>query len=370
VNNPPHPTITILCSGVALGVYIPALLINEQLKRRGVASEVVVLETLFRDEKQKRVLENKVAFHQSFEVAKMGQRIVRDMTPNLDTEKLGRLYASWTQEARRLFIVFSGFWIPILNVYRQRIAPAQCWVHHIHMDAAASASWKNAPAASEGDQVIWIFNEETMQLDFRLMNYAEPPICYDLRPERYLIHGGGWGMGTYQSQIPVLEAAGLHLDIIAYSPEEAAAPRPRQRYFMVDPRWSPWHKNSAGEHEFPPFGEVKPGTTPRFTNRPDSHEFFQLVRTARAVIGKPGGASLLDSWTAATPVVMLEPFGDHEAKNAALWQALGFGIPFSAWQAAGFAMQLLVPLHQNLLRSQEIVPDYVDRWLPNFRVYL
>ncbi len=369
MGDPSGQTITILCSGVALGVYIPALLVEAQLKRRGAAAEVVVLESLFTEEKQKKILENKVAFHQSFAVARMGQRMAREVSPNLEAEKVSQLYERWMREERRLFLVFSGFWMPLLNAYRQRIAPAKCWVHQVHVDAAVSASWKNVIEACEGDQPVWTFNYETRQLGYQLIDYPEPPLPYGQRPERYLIHGGGWGMGTYQSQIPALEAAGLDLDIIAYRLEEAAAPRAGQRYFMMDPQWSPWHKNRSGEHEFPPFGEVKPDAHPQFRNRPDSHELFQLARSARAIVSKPGGATLLDSWAAATPLVMLEPFGDYEAKNAALWQEFGFGILFPEWQAAGFAPQLLEPLYQNLLRSQDTVPDYVETWFPKFQAY-
>ena len=374
MGEPSQQTITILCSGVALGVYVPALLVNARLKRRGAATEVVVLESLFTPKKQEKILENKVAFHQSFAVAKMGQRMARDPAPNLDAEQVSRLYERWAREQRRLFLVFSGFWMPLVNAYRQRIAPTPCWVHQIHVDAAVSASWKNVHEFRVGDQPVWLFEYETRQLHYQLKIEAAEgqalPIPYRQRPERTLIHGGGWGMGTYQSKIPALEAAGLNLDIIAYCPEEAAAPGAGQRYFMMDPHWSPWQKNRSGEHEFPLFGEVKSGAAPRFRNRPDSHELLQLARQARAIISKPGGATLLDSFAAATPLVMLEPFGDYEAKNGALWQALGFGIPFPEWEQAGFAPELLEPLHQNLLRSQGVVPDYVETWLPEFRAYL
>jgi hypothetical protein len=362
--------ITILCSGVALGVYIPALLVNYQLQMRGAATQVVVLESLFPEEKQNKILENKTAFHQNFAVAKMGQRMARDIGPNLDPQQLKQLNENWIQDERRLFIIFSGFWMPLVEAYRQRLTPVKLWAHQLHMDAAVSASWKNVVSAYDGYQPIWLFSYAAKQLYYRLADHQEPPVPHSQRPYRYLIHGGGWGMGTYQSKIPILEAAGLDLDIIAYHPQEAAAPKTRQRYFMVDPAWSPWHKNRSGQHEFPPFGEIVPGAVPQFTNRPDSHELFQLARNARAIISKPGGATLLDSWAAATPLVMLEPFGDYEAKNAALWQELGFGIPFSEWEEAEFAPELLEPLHQNLLRSQDNVPNYVAAWFPKFQEYL
>jgi hypothetical protein len=371
----PDPTITILCSGVALGVYVPALVVSRQLRSRGLASEVVVLESLFGAEKQARILQNQAAFHHDFSVARMGQRMARDVRPSLDAARVERLYEAWLDDQRRLFIVCSGFWMPLLEAYRQRIAPARLWAHLLHMDAAVSASWSQATrdgllAGYEGYQPIWLFNRESGGLVYQLIDYPEPVIPYDQRPQRYLIHGGGWGMGTYQSKIPLLEAAGLDLDIIAYEPREAATPRAGQRYFMVDPAWSPWHKNRLGEHEFPPMGEIVTGRPPQFSNRPDSHELLHLARQARAIISKPGGATLLDSWAAATPLVTLEPFGDYEAQNAALWQEQGFAIPFAAWQGARFAPEALEPLHRNLLRSQGEAPHYVEAWYPRFREYL
>ena len=52
-------TITILCSGVALGVYVPALHVSRQLRQRGASTDVMVLEGLFAAEKQARIVQNK-----------------------------------------------------------------------------------------------------------------------------------------------------------------------------------------------------------------------------------------------------------------------------------------------------------------------
>ncbi len=371
----PSPIITILCSGVALGVYVPALLVDHQLRARGAATEVVVLEDSFTAEKQARILQNKAAFHRDFAVAKMGQRMARDVRPNLDDARVEQLYAAWLADERRLFIVFSGFWMPLLDAYRRRIAPARLWAHLLHMDAAVSASWGWAAReglvdAYDGYQQVWLFNQAAGRLYYQLVEDPEPVVPYNERPHRYLIHGGGWGMGTYQSKIPLLEAAGLGLDIIVYDAREAAAPKAGQRYFMVDPAWSPWHKDALGEHEFPPMGEIVPGRRPRFRSRPTSHALLHLARWARAIISKPGGATLLDSWAAATPLVMLEPFGDYEARNAELWRAMGFGIPFEEWQKTSFSTRALEPLHRNLLCSQAEVPYYVESWYPRFREWL
>lgn len=44
--------IAILCSGVALGVYIPGLYLCGRLREKGTCANVFVLENLFLDEKK------------------------------------------------------------------------------------------------------------------------------------------------------------------------------------------------------------------------------------------------------------------------------------------------------------------------------
>ena len=45
-------TITILCSGASLGVYVPGLVTNKQLRNKGLNTEIVVLENLLFEEKK------------------------------------------------------------------------------------------------------------------------------------------------------------------------------------------------------------------------------------------------------------------------------------------------------------------------------
>jgi UDP-N-acetylglucosamine:LPS N-acetylglucosamine transferase len=77
-----------------------------------------------------------------------------------------------------------------------------------------------------------------------------------------------------------------------------------------------------------------------------------------AVVSKPGGGTLLDSLAAATPVVLLPPWGEPEAKNGALWEELGFGIDVERWRKTGFDHHVLEDLHHRLLMAggQDIDP--------------
>jgi hypothetical protein len=77
-----------------------------------------------------------------------------------------------------------------------------------------------------------------------------------------------------------------------------------------------------------------------------------------AVVSKPGGGTLLDSLAAATPIVLLAPWGEPEAKNGALWEELGFGIDYHRWRRTGFDQGVLMKLHDRLLAAGE---DNIDQ---------
>jgi hypothetical protein len=59
---------------------------------------------------------------------------------------------------------------------------------------------------------------------------------------------------------------------------------------------------------------------------------------------------------------MLEPFGPHEERNAKVWHALGFGIPYPIWSDAGHPASLLEELHLNLIARRRRVKDYAEEY--------
>ncbi len=91
-------TIIILCSGVALGVYIPGLIVNYQLKEMGYYTEVVVLESLLLKGKQQNIPNTKLAFHRDFSVALMGQKLAGTIVPSIDADLVSALLTTWKYE--------------------------------------------------------------------------------------------------------------------------------------------------------------------------------------------------------------------------------------------------------------------------------
>jgi hypothetical protein len=345
-------TVTVLGSGVAMGVYIPALLLARQLADRGVASEVAIIETLYTPAALELLSRHRKAYHDSFSLALLGHRRTRDIQPSLDPERVEGLLAAWEQEERACFAVWSGFWLPILELYRAR-APRRLAVDRCRIDAEVSATFRiYEQAGFADDREIWLWNWARRQLDYELPVSELPPLPWEERDDRLVLHGGGWGIGTYREVVPELAAEGLALDLVAYDPAEVE-PRAGVRHLMIAPGWTPWEGAVEGRYEFPPFGEVAAGGAATFRNRPEHHELFDFIRRSRAIVSKPGGGTLIDSLAAATPVVLLAPYGYAEERNADLWEHLGYGIRYERWEETGFDRTRLATLHQNLLRPRQ-----------------
>jgi hypothetical protein len=371
---PERRTITILGSGVALGVYIPALLLRHQLERLGLAAEVVLLEDLYTAAGLDSLERLRDAFHRRFELAKIAQRMTTGVRPQLDRQRVEALLARWQEDGRCELVVWSGFWMPLVEEYRARRAPDPVEVDVCRIDATVSPSFRGCPLRP-GDREIWFWSWPDRRLEHELAVTPEPPVAYPDRERRLVIHGGGWGLGDYRRAAAELAAAGLALDRVVYRPDEAAALSadetaagpaaepavdPENRTFMVDPGWRPWRRDPGEPPEMPPFGEMTGGLAGAagFGNRPECHELYRLIRRSRAIVSKPGGGTLLDSLSSATPVVFLEPYGAAERSNAELWTRLGFGVWYDDWRDSGHDPGVLERLGANLRNRAATTIDY------------
>ncbi|QOL15829.1 glycosyltransferase family protein [Dickeya dianthicola] len=341
--------IAILTSGVALGVHVPGLLLSRRLQDYGVAVRVDVFEQLMLEEKQQKITQSKQAFHRNFRVALAGQRLARDLMPELDTEAMHRLFSTWEEQGVKHFVVLSGFWQPLIHLYQQNHPDTR--VDRCHIDSVTSPSFLRTESITSARD-IWLASYAENTLPWSIPVSHDEPIPWEQRDSRILAHGGGWGLGTYAASAPELIGHNIKIDIVAYHHDDITDAR--CRYFMIDPDWCPWL-----DLGFPPFGEVTTGNSSvEFRRRHEHHDSFTLARHALAMLSKPGGGTLLDSVWSATPLIFLEPFGPHEECNASLWEKLGFGITLEHWRQQQFSLNVLASLHHNLLMQRRRVPDY------------
>ncbi|ANY70222.1 UDP-glucuronosyltransferase [Paenibacillus sp. BIHB 4019] len=360
---------TILCSGFGLGFYNPGLIVNYQLRQRGIPTEVLVFERFMQVEKQAKIVDSRKAYHDNFKLAKIATKLPKDIRDSFDSEQIIDLLNSWAAEGRKRFISLSGHWVYILELYREKLdaAAAELEVDLLYVDSDLSPSWKSLkkymPDYPARYREVWLYASSTLSIHLQIRVGDEEPLPFADRAPRYVIHGGGWGMGTYQGKIPELAQLGFALDVVAYEPAEAQGQQLGNRYYMNDPEWTAWNKGESGEHEFPRFGEIRPDTAPSFSNLPSHHGLYDVIRQAKGIISKPGAGTLMDSLASATPVIMLEPFGEHEKRNLEVWVEHGLGITYEDWERAGFAEEALATIHERLLAKRAAARTYTDDYL-------
>jgi hypothetical protein len=254
----------------------------------------------------------------------------------------------------------------IMEDFRVKIAPEKLNAEILYVDCDLPPSWRSlkqyVPDYNALYKETWLYDFENMKLQYQIPVSKAEPIPYNKRETRFIIHGGGWGMGTYRTKIPELHNKGFSLDIVAYESQEALDKKNGDKYFMVDPDWRAWNKNQNGSYEFPPIAEINQTHTPVYSYKKEYHKLFDVTGTERAIIGKPGAGTMMDSLGSATPLIMLEPFGEHERKNTRLWEHLGFGISYIRWEEIGFSMEILEQLHENLLKGRNTAVDYTESY--------
>jgi len=344
--------ITFLSSGVTLGTYVPAKILAARLPGLGVPGDVEIFEALLNEDEAHRAHAARTAFRGDFKIALTALRLVRDQASRLDAERVALLLNRWAEQRRADFVMFSGFWLPVLARYGERVSwPIR--VDVCHLDAAASPSLRLITPGQAEWKEVWMFDAEADRIPRTIAITDDEPLPWTARDSRLLAHGGGWGLGTYLDRVSEVAAAGLGVDVICHDLTDLARNPPGTRRFLINPDWTPW-----GDGGFPPFGEVVGSGPIQYTQREDHHDSFELARRAMAMICKTGGGTLLDSLWSATPIIALEPYGAHEAVNSALWQRLGFGTTFKSWLDSGFRINELERMHELLLKAREGVIDY------------
>jgi hypothetical protein len=356
--------VTILCSGFGLGFYIPGLLIAEKLRRMGIRSEVEVFESLLPPAKIQLVEKDRQACRESFRVALTSQKVPRDARNSLDSARLESLLARWQRQDRRHFICLSGHWVHVLDQCREVYSDRTISADLLYLDADRSPSWKwlrkLKPTYAAGYREVRLYDQDLMAVLYSIDTNMGPPLPYRSRARRLVIHGGGWGIGSFQQYIPQIESAGYGLDVVCYAESEAETRNGSRRYLMDDPTWRTWHRNREGKHTFPPFGEIISSEPVTFASETNCNGLHRIIRGTVGIVSKPGAGTLIDSFGSATPIIMLEPFGPHEERNAHVWLASRFGVPYHVWADAGYPASMLEELHLNLIARRHEVKDYAQ----------
>ncbi|MBN2353535.1 MAG: hypothetical protein JXD23_13260 [Spirochaetales bacterium] len=355
----------VLFSAGTFGTYIPALLLHRRLAKKGVPTDLYMLEDVYYPQKREELIKAKRKYRENFRFALAAQSLTRDISGNFDPRRVADLYGEWERKGLRKFIAFSGFWIPLLRGFAEREKAGDVEADLCHMDSVPSTSFKPYRAEDKAFRHRWFFERPGNRVHSFIGTGDGRPLPFSEREERFVVHGGGGGLGTYRDKLSELDRAGLSLDVVFGDGEEADALTPvlrsGHRYFFQDPSWNPLIHGMTPDRLFPPLREkLRERGEDREWRHDEYHILHRFISRARAVISKPGGMTLMDSLRTATPLVLLEPYGDYEKKNAELWRDLGFGVPYRAWLDGNGPLSALQTLHGNLLSARKNIKDFAD----------
>lgn len=351
-------SVALLASGNSLGAYIPAMHLHTFLKGNGIETEIHVLENLYHAEIRDKIRITKKAFHSDFNIARMGHKLAKPIDSSLEEEAVQTLLKRWKEANITCFAVFTGFWIPILMRY-EKVADNPVDIQLIRMDAIDTPSFKVHKQLYPRFNNVWFYDPSKLSPYSYLNSNEEEPLPYHRRYGRILIHGGGWGIGTYKDTVSELREIGYALDVIVYDSSEVEENDGITRYYGTKDSWDPWSRDEQGQHTFPPMIHYvhEDGILHEYPLQ-DYFEYIQLMRNYAAIISKPGGSTLNDALAFGIPFIMLEPFGDHELHNSAYWESCGFGIQFTEWKNQGYSKQLLMDICRRLLEQRSTINHF------------
>jgi hypothetical protein len=251
----------------------------------------------------------------------------------------------------------SGFWIPVIERYLQRRGSIEIIL--CHLDAANSTSWDLFEGNGLKFRHVWFCNWERKEINYHIAASPDHYIPFNNRSNGLVVHGGGWGMGTYKNKIGPLSRLAFDLNIIAYQYDDVIPLDKRHRHFLLDPDWNTWDKDMDGNYGFPPISLIEDGEFD-FSQTGHSQDLHGLIGNSRAIVSKPGAGTLIDSLTYSTPLVYLEPFGEYERKNALLWAHYGLGISYEDWERSNFSESILEEISRNLSEIKARTNNFVN----------
>lgn len=361
--------ITILCSGFGLGFYIPGVLLRNELQSMGYRMDLEVFETFMLDSNQEHIDDSRKEYHDNFAKAIIASKIPLNIEKSIDDSKVSNLLNKWKNEKRERFISLSGHWIFILEKYKAKVN----WdveVIGLYVDADLAPSWRSLrkyiSAFEEKYMPVCLYNKNSLDIKYAVGSKLYTPICYEDRENSVVVHGGGWGMGTYRDVLDdIQEHTDFGINLLAYSEQELTA-SDRITSYMNAPDWCAWKQ--VGICGFPPYGIKRKGMEICWKNSGTQYHWLLDV-TARqiAIVAKPGAGTLIDSFITETPVILLKPFGKHEQKNLEVWENLGFGIPYEKWKENDFTIECLQEAHEKLKSSRQHIESYSDAYVKRMK---
>jgi UDP-N-acetylglucosamine:LPS N-acetylglucosamine transferase len=247
-----------------------------------------------------------------------------------------------------------------MNAYVEGLASHEVDIEICHMDAESAVSWTSYPQQYTVRKHHWFYNWANKEIRAFINISQEAVIPFEARESRLIVHGGGWGIGTYKKAYKQLQSLDYQFDVIAYETGDLEDEASNTRYYLLDPHWEAWTKSENQAYTFPPLYRVEGGQRLEMAPNGCFSNVYNLIKKNKAIISKPGGATILDALSSATPLVYLDAFGHYESTNAKLLDHFGIGISLTAWESRQYAPEVLQDMHERLLQLQPRLLNLID----------
>ena len=247
-------------------------------------------------------------------------------------------------------VTFSGFFLQLLKDLSETCPHYRDRIFAVHMDAVPSLSWKGTDEAFAKN--IWLYRLEEKKLCCLLDRTKEEPA----KENRILVHGGGWGIGEYESKIGRLNGLGIPCDIVVYYPEEAEKADPMNDCYLLDPSW----KAAGGNDEFPRLLKYEEKEWRPFADSRTVNPLRTLIEKDCAILSKPGGGTLADSLATGTPLLFSEELAAYEKENRRMWEIRGFGIGIESFLAGSEKEAMLSEMQNRLKTEAASLPELAE----------
>ncbi len=345
--------IKILTSAMGLGTYIPALHIADYLNRNNYFADVEVFEDFFDELSLDKYTKTKAMFQSSYKAAVLGHKLAsKKLNFILNDTTMDHILQKWKEEVIDTFIVLSGNWTSIVGRYMDCFSKVKAII--VHMDVGVAPSWKDFDNQNGRFLEIWPIDEKGV--NYIIDNHFDeiPETSPGKEQDKFFLHGGGWGMGTYSEKLKELSAILPNPIITTINDRKEYQSHNNTTYYMIDPDWKPWQKNKNAAYDYPPMYKVDHDI--ESIENDHSNGLYHLYHSCCGIISKPGGGTLMDSLITATPIVFLEPIAEHEKVNEKLWTELGFGLPYEAWIQSEDPIKALHVMKENIQICQSGTP--------------
>ncbi len=348
-------SVGVLTASNGLGSYVPAVTFQRALRRLGIDATLVVLESLFSAAGQDKLRRLKTLFQRDWTFAVGALRLTSGVQAEIDAEQVKALFARWHQQGLHRFVVFSGHWLPTLEAFAASGGVVS--IHCVLLDVQPAPSWTHLSTTTLHHHTVCVFDPETGRPRFR-WSLPYPCVPWHDRAPRVVIHGGGWEIGDFTATLNLVRRSPFVIDFITGNAQ--LKPGQGERRLQLPSDWWPWQSQPESEAPFPPLEEVLPDQFRTIPTTAQCPALQTLIAHSQGIVSKPGGATLLDSVTTATPILFTTPYGEHERANQVAWLTSKFGITLEDWAQNDFALAPLREMHAQLADLWGTVPEYAN----------